>query len=226
MVPKSYVLFLYVCIFVTNISFSGQCDNFYAKVTYGLNHTKSALKATNFEHQTYYAERALIALEKSKAFMEECGCPKAKDKTLDAMEALKKAIDPVDWDAGRYFSKKSKGIINELITILDECTLGMPQTVVVEDNAESTIENEAYANTEENEQVSMEAEMIKVFDKHSAERLSSLEKSIEQITVLSKSFVYDPTKKESDPNSLEAHQKAYLAEARRLLEKGLKELDR
>ena len=226
MVPKSYVLFVLVCSFAINTSLSNKCDNFYAKVTYGLNHTKSALSATTFEHQTYYAERALKALEKSKAFMEECGCTKSKDKTLDAMEALNKAKNPVDWDAGRYFSKKSKGLITELITILDECTLGMPQTVVVEDNAESTIENEAYANTGANEQISMETEMIKIFNRHSSDRLKTTQKAIDQLVTLSKSFVYDPTKEKSDPNSLEAYQKAYMTEAKKLLEEGLKALEK
>ncbi|MBS9462092.1 hypothetical protein KIM67_06690 [Flagellimonas sp. 389] len=226
MVPKSYVLFVLVCFLAINTSLSNQCDNFYAKVTYGLNHTKSALEATNFEHQTYYADRALIALEKSKAFMEECSCAKSKDKMLDAMEALNKAKNPVDWDAGRYFSKKSKGLITELITILDECTLGMPQTVVVEDNAESTIENEAYANTQENEQVSMEKEMVKIFEKHSTDRLETAKKAIDQLVTLSKSFVYDPTEAKSEPNSLEAHQKAYMTEAKKLLEEGLRALEK
>ena len=224
MAPKSYVLFAFAFTLAINLSFSNQCDNFYAKVTYGLSHSKKSLSATNFEHQMYYAERALTALEKSKSFMAECGCAKSEDKTLDAIESLNKAIDPVDWDAGRYFSKKSIGIINELITVLDECTLGVPGTVVVEDSAETTLENEAYTDVE-NEQESMEMEMIKVFEKHSTERLKSTEKAITQLILLSKSFNRGTSEKENDPNSLESHQKAYLQEAKKLLEEGLEALN-
>ncbi|WP_420601384.1 hypothetical protein [Flagellimonas sp.] len=224
MAPKSYVLFAFAFTLAINLSFSNQCDNFYAKVTYGLSHSKKALSATNFEHQMYYAERALTALEKSKSFMAECGCAKSEDKTLDAIESLNKAIDPVDWDAGRYFSKKSIGIINELITVLDECTLGVSATVVVEDSAETTLENEAYTDVE-NEQESMEMEMIKVFEKHSTERLKSTEKAITQLILLSKSFNHGTSEKENDPDSLESHQKAYLQEAKKLLEEGLEALN-
>ncbi len=225
MAPKSYVLFALASIFAIHASFSNQCDNFYAKVTYGLSHTKKALSATNFEHQMYYAERALIALEKSKSFMEECGCDKSEYKTLDAIESLNKAIEPIDWDAGRYFSKKSMGLINELITILDECTIGATPTDVVMDSGEATIENEAYVDTEENHQASMEMEMLKIFDKHSKDRLNNTRRAVDQLVLLSQSFDHSPSEKENDPNSIESHQKAYLQEARKLLEDGLKALD-
>ncbi|MEP3570826.1 MAG: hypothetical protein ABJN28_11970 [Flavobacteriaceae bacterium] len=223
MISKSNRLTVFALFFAVNISFSNQCDNFYAKVTYGLSHTKKALSATNFEHQMYYAERALTALEKSKTFMSECGCEKSEDKTLDAIESLNKAIEPVDWDRGRYFSKKSMGIINELITILDECTLGT--TIVVEDSANSTFENEGYVDSDEANQESMEQEMVKVFDKHAKDKLKSTEKAIAQLVVFSKSFDHGTSNEDNDPNNLGSHQKAYLQEAKELLEKGLKALE-
>ncbi|PWL39068.1 hypothetical protein DKG77_12665 [Flagellimonas aquimarina] len=226
MAPKSYVLFAFAFIFAVNANFSNQCDNFYAKVTYGLSHSKKALTATNFEHQMYYAERAMIALEKSKSFLEECGCAKSEDKTLDAIESLNKATSPVDWDAGRYFTKKSVGIINELITILDECTLGIAATAVVEDSADSALEHEAYSDAEESGQTSVEMEMITVFDKHAKDKLASTKKAIDQMVLLSKSFDHDSSKKQNDPNSLEFHQKAYLQEAKKLLEQGLKAFEK
>lgn len=224
MAPKSYVLFAFAFIFAVNTSLSNQCDNFYAKVTYGLSHSKKALTATNFEHQMYYAERAMIALEKSKSFMEECSCAKSEDKTLDAIESLNKATSPVDWDAGRYFSKKSIAIINELITILDECTLGI--TAVVEDSADSSLEHEAYSDAKESEQTSMEMEMITVFDKHAKDKLTSTEKAIQQMILLSKSFDHDSSENQNDPNSLGFHQKAYLQDAKKLLEEGLKAFEK
>ncbi|MGW9686105.1 hypothetical protein [Flagellimonas sp. 2504JD1-5] len=225
MASKTYVLFALAFILAINLSFSNQCDNYYAKVTYGLSHSKKALSATNFEHQMYYADRAKIALEQSKSFMAECGCAKTEDKTLDILETLDKAIEPVDWDAGRFFSKKAMKQINELITILDECTLGM-STTVIEDSDESTIENEAYVDDEDIKEVSMEMEMIKVFDKHAKDRLKSTEKAIEHLIQFSKSFNAGSDGKEDDPNSLVAHQKAYLLEAKQLLEEGLKALEK
>ncbi len=226
MAPKSYVLFVAVFFCALYTTFSNQCDNFYAKITYGLSHSKKALTATNFEHQMYYAERALIALEKSKVFIAECDCAKSEDKTLDAIETLNKAIEPIDWDAGRFYTKKSVGIINELITILDECTLGNAATAVVEDGAESTLEHEAYAEAEENNKASMEMEMIKVFEKHSSERLQSAEKAIEQLVLFSNSFNHETSESGENPNSLEHHQKAYLEKAQQLLEEGLQSLQK
>ena len=76
MVPKSHVLVVFVLIFAAQATYA-QCDNFYSKVTYALSHGKKAMEATNFEHQMYYAERALTALEKSEDFMAECNCDKA-----------------------------------------------------------------------------------------------------------------------------------------------------
>lgn len=223
MTNKYYALFALACIFAANISLASQCDNFYAKITYGLSHTKKALSATNFEHQMYYAERALIALEKSESFKAECGCDASEDKRLDAIEVLQKAVEPVDWDAGRYFSKKSMGIINEVITILDECTLGRAP-VVVEDSAVSTLEHEAYVETEQNE-ASIEMEMIKVFDKHSTERLQAAEEAINKLVILSKSISEDTSEDKEDPNSLGNHQQMYLENARKLLQEGLLALE-
>ena len=97
MAPKSHVFVVMAFLFAIQATYSNQCDNFYAKVTYALSHGKKAMEATNFEHQMYYAERALTALEKSETYMAECGCEKAKNKTLDAMETLAQAIEPADW---------------------------------------------------------------------------------------------------------------------------------
>ena len=63
MAPKSHVFVVMAFLFAIQATYSNQCDNFYAKVTYALSHGKKAMEATNFEHQMYYAERALTALE-------------------------------------------------------------------------------------------------------------------------------------------------------------------
>lgn len=215
MAPKSHVLVVLAIFFAVQTTYSNQCDNFYAKVTYALSHGKKAMNATNFEHQMYYAERARTALEKSEAFMAECSCDKAKNKTLDAMETLDKAIEPVDWETGRFFTKKALGEINELITIIDQCTLGTPAASPA--SAEVTPNETASVN-------SMELEMIKVFEKHANDKLQSAEQAIAQLVELSSSIGPASAGNDQDPNSLAAHQKAYLEKAKKLLEEGIKNL--
>lgn len=220
MAPKSRVLVALAFFFAIQAAFPNQCDNFYSKVTYALNHCKKAMTATNFEHQMYYAERAWEALEKAKSFMDECGCDKAQEKTVDAMETLDKAIEPADWEAGRFFTKKGMAEINELITMIDQCTLGASSTssMVVEETTSSVEENEISGAS------SMEMEMIKVFEKHASDKLQSAEQAIQQLVELSKTIGNTPIQDNGDPNSLSVHQKAYLEKAKKLLETGLKNI--
>jgi len=225
MAPKSHVFVVMAVLFAIQTTYSNQCDNFYAKVTYALSHSKKAMDATNFEHQMYYAERALTALEKSEAFMAECSCDKAKNKTLAAMETLDKALVRVDWEAGCFFTKKALGEINELITIIDQCTLGASTTssVVSSDNSSDDEGGEIDETTETASVKSMELEMIKVFEKHADDKLQSAEQAISQLVELSNSIGATPNGGQ-DPNSLAAHQKAYLEKAKKLLEEGIKNL--
>ena len=225
MAPKSHVFVVMAFLFAIQATYSNQCDNFYAKVTYALSHGKKAMEATNFEHQMYYAERALTALEKSETYMAECGCEKAKNKTLDAMETLAQAIEPADWEAGRFFTKKAIGEINELITIIDQCTLGTSTTTEATVEMTTSYEENPVAEETETESVnSMELEMIKVFEKHADDKLQSAEQAIEQLIELSNSIGSTPASNNQDPNSLSAHQKVYLEKAKKLLEDGIKNL--
>ena len=218
MAPKSHVFVVMAILFAVQATYANQCDNFYSKVTYALSHGKKAMDATNFEHQMYYAERALTAMEKAESFMADCSCQKAKNKTLDAMETLEQAIEPADWDTGRFFTKKALGEINELITIIDQCTLGTTneETVEVEESPETEVEETASV-------ASMELEMIKVFEKHADDKLQSAEQAIEQLVELSNS-IGSSSGNNQDPNSLAAHQKASLVKAKKLLEEGIKNL--
>ncbi len=224
MAPKSHVLVVLAIFFAAQATYSNQCDNFYAKVTYALSHGKKAMEATNFEHQMYYAERALTALEKSETYMAECSCEKTKNKTLDAMETLDQAIEPADWEAGRFFTKKAIGEINELITIIDQCTLGTSPTMEATEEVTTSYEENPISDGTETESInSMELEMIKVFDKHADDKLQSAEQAINQLIELSNS-IGSSTEETQDPNSLSAHQKAYLEKAKKLLEEGIKNL--
>ncbi|MFC4220413.1 hypothetical protein [Flagellimonas marina] len=231
MAPKSRVLVLVAVLFAINATFSQQCDNYYSKVTYALNHCKKAMEATNFEHQMYYAERALTALEKADDFKGDCVCKKAYDKAYDTKQTLNKAIEPVDWEAGRFFTKKALAQVNELITFLDECTLGVSSDVTVADSDNTTMVHEAHAEeaSTQNKTVvandnSMELEMIKVFEKHAKDKLTATEKAVAQLVELSKTIGTNTTKGNNDPNSLAAHQQAYLRKAKKILEEGIKNL--
>ena len=230
MAPKSRVLVLVAFFFAINATFSQQCDNYYSKVTYALNHCKKAMEATNFEHQMYYAERALTALEKADEFKGDCVCKKAYDKAYDTKKTLDKAIEPVDWEAGRFFTKKALAQINELITFLDECTLGTSTTVTIADSDTATSEYQAHTDDSSDESVtvatsdnSMELEMIKIFEKHSSDKLRAAEQAIAQLVELSKTIGTNPTESD-DPNSLASHQQAYLKKAKKILEEGIKNL--
>jgi len=214
MVPKSRVPVVVAFLFAIQAVFPNPCDNFYSKVTYALNHGKKAMTATNFEHQMYYAERANEALEDSKTFMGDCDCAKAQTQTRDAMETLDKAVDPIDWEAGRFFTKKALEQINELITSIDQCTQGISPDNVL---GPGTASNPGSGGVN-----SMELEMVKIFDKHSTDRLKGAQQAIQQLVELSKTIGNTPV--DGDPNSLSAHQRAYLDKARKLLENGLRDL--
>lgn len=219
MAPKSRVLVALAFFLAIQATYPYQCDNFYSKVTYALNHCKKAMTATNFEHQMYYAERAWDALENAKSFMDECDCAKTEDKTIDAMETLDKAIAPADWEAGRFFTKKGMAEISELITFIDQCTLGVSTTATAtEDEATPSVQQETGSAN------AMELEMVKVFEKHANDKLQSAEQAIQNLVELSKTIGTTPLGGDEDPNSLSAHQKAYLDKAKKLLETGLKNM--
>lgn len=215
MVPKSRVPVVVALLFAIQAVFPNPCDNFYSKVTYALNHGKKAMTATNFEHQMYYAERANEALEDSKSFLGDCDCAKAQTQTRDAMETLDKAVAPIDWEAGRFFTKKALEQINELITSIDQCTQGIPADTFLASGPAASSNGSGSVN-------SMEQEMVKIFDKHSSDRLQGAQQAIQQLVELSKTIGNTPV--DGDPSSLSAHQRAYLDKARKLLENGLRDL--
>lgn len=101
---------------------SANCDTAYSSATYALSHTKKALGSNNFDHQKYYADRAIEAFEKTKSLVQNCGCDESMNAILDGLENLEKAADPKDWDLGRYYTKRAYANAQELITALDICT--------------------------------------------------------------------------------------------------------
>ncbi len=98
------------------------CSSLYSAVTYAFSHSGKSLKANNFDHQRYYAKRSMEAIEKAKQQLGSCGCDKAGDIIYDIKQNLEKAMDPEDWEAGRFYVKKARAFLEELITALDICT--------------------------------------------------------------------------------------------------------
>ncbi|MGS2739653.1 hypothetical protein [Sinomicrobium sp. M5D2P17] len=98
------------------------CSSLYSAVTYAFSHSGKSLKANNFDHQRYYAKRSMEAIEKAEEQLGSCGCTKAGNIIYDIKENLEKAMDPEDWDMGRFYVKKARTFIDELITTLDLCT--------------------------------------------------------------------------------------------------------
>ena len=109
---------------LTSFLGSANCNNAYASAGYGLSHAKKSMEANNFDHQQYYAERALQAFEKAKEQNESCGCPRAKDPILDGLENLNTALSQEKWDNARFYTKKALQNAEALLTSLDMCTLG------------------------------------------------------------------------------------------------------
>lgn len=91
-------------------------------MTYAFSHSRKSLKANNFDHQRYYAKRSLKALEKAEEQTEGCDCTRVNDIMYDIRENLERAIDPEDWDTGRFYVKKAREYLSEAITALDMCT--------------------------------------------------------------------------------------------------------
>tara|TARA_R110002049_G_scaffold13497_3_gene58312 strand:+ start:7435 stop:7980 length:546 start_codon:yes stop_codon:yes gene_type:complete len=130
-------IFLSFFILTTLFYDSTNCDSAYSSSSYALNYAKKALKADNFDHQKYYAEKSLIALEKTKKLMKECDCKDAMNSVLNGITNLEKAAEPKDWDLGRHYSKLALKNVENTIAALDVFTLSTSATVINEETSNS-----------------------------------------------------------------------------------------
>lgn len=122
------ILILTICL-AANTMMGADCTNAYASASYSLSHAKRSLNANNFDHQQYYAGRALEAFEKARGLVVSCGCEGSMDAILDGIEHLNDALDPKDWDMGRYYTKKAVADAEALLSALDTCTQGASPSV-------------------------------------------------------------------------------------------------
>lgn len=138
---KKTTLF-FLLIFIAQYT-NAQCSSAYSQATYALAHTKKSLNSNNFDHQKYYADRALDALNKAKSLVESCGCSDAVSPILDGLDNLQQATDPTDWEAGRFYTQHAYEHLQTLMTKLDICTSGgnvstvdyTPELTTVADNS-------------------------------------------------------------------------------------------
>ena len=201
-----------VLLLTSILSYSNEpCDNLYSEVTYALSHAKKAMSATNFEHQMYYAERALTAMDKAETYRNGCGCVNTEENTYQIQENLKKAIEPIDWEAGKFFTNKSKGLINELITILDECSTAEYVTQeVIEDTATSDSETLSNNNTE---------------TLALAKYISTAEKRFNTTTTEVNQLIEVLESQTSESSAIQMQQKMYLDRTKKLLQVALAKLE-
>ncbi|MFT4830919.1 MAG: hypothetical protein ACI815_000557 [Psychroserpens sp.] len=118
--------FLLISLLLLNSALFANCGEAYSTATYALSHTKKSLDSNNFDHQMYYADRAIDALEKTKGLAENCGCDNSMDYILNGLVDLKKSADPEDWDKGRYYAQKAYEELQSLINAFDVCTSSTP----------------------------------------------------------------------------------------------------
>ncbi len=117
-------LFYVLLLSVVSTSYA-DCLNAYSNASYTLSHAKKSLESHNFDHQQYYAERALDALEKTRLLVGQCGCDASLNSIQNGIDNLRKSLDPKDWEMGRYFTKKAVADAQMLMTTLDSCTGGL-----------------------------------------------------------------------------------------------------
>ena len=144
---KKFTLLL--CIACATGSAQMNCTNAYASAGYALAHAKRALSADNFDHQRYYAERALAAFEKTEQLASECGCEASQNHIYKGEENLDKAIDPKDWEMGRYYTKKALANAQDVITALDVCSSGKTSEMIADAAVASSASEEDIKNPEE-----------------------------------------------------------------------------
>ena len=118
---KNY-LSLFTCLLFGFIA-QANCTNAYATAGYSLSHSKKSMSANNFEHQQYYAERALIAFEKAKAQIESCGCQSSMNPILAGIKNLETSLSQTEWDMGRFYTKKAVENAHQLLESLDMCSM-------------------------------------------------------------------------------------------------------
>ena len=125
----------------------------------------------------------------------------------------------MDWDAGRFFTKKSKRLINELITTLDECSM----SIDINENSKSVIESskeypKASKKTSNNEKIDTETLQLAKYISTLEKRYSSLESQVNAMLKVLES--------ENDlSGTVKMQQTMYVDRTKKLLQKALHKIN-
>ena len=117
---KKMALILFLCFNAIQAQ-NSLCEKAYSKASYALLHTQKALKANNFDHQMYFAERANEAFYEAQELLKGCGCEAADQAVYEGEQNTKSAISPDKWETGRYFCKKALENARALIDAISVC---------------------------------------------------------------------------------------------------------
>ncbi|NND15847.1 MAG: hypothetical protein HKN89_05940 [Eudoraea sp.] len=226
-----YTLSLFI-ILILSSSPKSNCAEVYTSASYGLSHSKKAFKAHNFDHQKYYAERALEALEKTRGQVEECGCDGAMNSIEDGIKHLEEAMDPVDWKMGRYHTKRAMEYTYSILDNLDICSTDNEVSSETTDTPESDSRSQ---NLEESDTVSAEVDQaLAEFEQSAEQNLKELNEKIKELGFLmdceSNEFVLDQAEieksKEGMFTSIEEAQMFYRAQATKAYKRAVSALEK
>lgn len=170
----------------TSILGSANCTNAYASAGYSLSHAKKSMEANNFDHQQYYAERALQAFKKAKDQNESCGCPGAMDPILDGIENLNTALSQEKWDDARFYTKKALQNAEALFTSLDICTLGQEPEHIADPSENDLASAEDMAILAEDTSAVDEWEAKMELKEMAEEKIRNLESSLKELATVLK----------------------------------------
>lgn len=121
MLMKKVIFFLTLLIPIALQAQNSSCEKAYSKASYALLHVQKALKADNFDHQMYFAERAYEAFSETQESLQGCNCKTASDAVYEGVQNSQSAINPDKWETGRYFCKKALENARTLIDAISMC---------------------------------------------------------------------------------------------------------
>lgn len=121
MLMKKVISFLTLLIPIALQAQNSSCEKAYSKASYALLHVQKALKADNFDHQMYFAERAYEAFSETQESLQGCNCKTASEAVYEGVQNSQSAINPDKWETGRYFCKKALENARTLIDAISIC---------------------------------------------------------------------------------------------------------
>ncbi len=167
-----------------SLGIHANCTNSYSSAGYSLSHAKRSLSSNNFQHQQYYAERALLAFEKAQFQIESCGCQASIAHILDGIENLETALSQTEWDMGRFYTKKALENAEELLNSLDVCsTTGTEGFETGFEDTQKSVSDQIETLSENIEEVSTLEKQLD-FKRVAEIDIAALERSIRELATL------------------------------------------